>query len=123
MIGRNVGDSHHVLEQHTGPHNAPHVQKLHLGWVIAEEVCLGKTHRPDVVEANKVVIMSDGKNISSTPCLNNIIVKENLPKQMQCDAIFKHPQRNVPIGQNIFYTSYDDARTVCGKWIISRHYG
>lgn len=52
--------------------------------------------------------MYDGRSTLSTPCPNNIIVKELLPKQIQGDAIFKHPQRNGPIGQNIFQTSHDD---------------
>lgn len=52
--------------------------------------------------------MYDGRSTLSTPCPNNIIVKELLPKQIQGDAIFKHPQRNGPIGQHIFQTSHDD---------------
>lgn len=83
-------------------------QKLKLGWVIVGEVCLGRTNRPDVVVANKVAVMYDGRSTLSTPCPNNIIVKELLPKQIQGDAIFKHPQRNGPIGQHIFQTSHDD---------------
>lgn len=108
LIGRDLGDVHHVLEQRVGPPNTPHAQKLHLGWVIVGEVCLGRTHRPDVVVANKVSVMSDGRNTLATPCPNNIIVKETLPKQIQCDALLKHPQGNEPIGQNIFQTSPDD---------------
>lgn len=83
-------------------------QKLKLGWVIVGEVCLGRTNRPDVVVANTVAVMYDGRSTLSTPCPNNIIVKELLPKQIQGDAIFKHPQRNGPIGQHIFQTSHDD---------------
>lgn len=51
---------------------------------------------------------SDGRTTLSTPCPNNIIVKENQPKQIQCDAVFKHPHKNEPIGLNIFQTSHDD---------------
>lgn len=102
LIGRDLGDAHHILEQRIGPPNTPYAQKLQLGWVIVGEVCLGRTHRPDVVVANKVAVMSDGRTTLSSPCQNNNTVRETLPKQIQCDAILKHPQRNKPIGQNIF---------------------
>ncbi|XP_065944078.1 uncharacterized protein [Magallana gigas] len=108
LIGRDLGDAHHILEQRIGPPNTPYAQKLQLGWVIVGEVCLGRTHRPDVVVANKVAVMSDGRTTLSAPCPTNITVKETLPKQIQCDEILKHPQRNEPIGQNIFQTSPDD---------------
>lgn len=56
LIGRDLGDAHHITEQRIGPPYAPYAQKLKLGWVIVGEVCLGRTHRPDVVVANKVAV-------------------------------------------------------------------
>lgn len=83
LIERDFGDAHHVLEQHIGSPNAPYAQKHHLGCVIVGEIWLERTHRPDVVVANKVVAMSDGRTSFTTSCPNNIIFKENLPKQIQ----------------------------------------
>ncbi len=46
LLGRDILRVHKVLEQRSGPHNAPFAQRLELGWVIIGEVCLGRTHKP-----------------------------------------------------------------------------
>lgn len=42
LIGRDITIAHHVLDQKVGPGNLPYAQKLHLGWTIIGETCLGK---------------------------------------------------------------------------------
>ena len=49
LIGRDLIEAHHVLDQKIGPRNSPYAQKLSLGWVIIGETCLGKMHRPDAI--------------------------------------------------------------------------
>nr|XP_027232691.1 uncharacterized protein LOC113824143 [Penaeus vannamei] len=44
LIGRDLPEAHHVLDQVTGPPGTPFAQKMKLGWVIVGEVCLGKHH-------------------------------------------------------------------------------
>lgn len=55
LIGRDLGDAHHVLEQRIGPPNAPNAQELHLGWVIVGEVVLKELTGSGIVVANKVM--------------------------------------------------------------------
>ena len=47
LIGRDLPEAHHVLDQKTGPADTPYAQKTLLGWVIIGEVCPGKAHLPD----------------------------------------------------------------------------
>lgn len=105
---RDLGDAHHVLEQRIGPPNVSNAQKPHLGWVIVEEGCLERTNRSDVAVANKIAVMSDGRTTLSTPCPNNIIVKENLLKQIQYDAVFIHPHKMNQSDKTFFQISHDD---------------
>ena len=47
LIGRDLIDVHHVVDQKIGPPGSPFAQHLGLGWVVIGEVCLGKVHQPD----------------------------------------------------------------------------
>lgn len=40
LIGRDLGEAHHVQEQRTGPIRTQCAQRLTLGWVIVGEACL-----------------------------------------------------------------------------------
>ncbi len=40
LIGRDLIEAHHVLDQRIGPNRSPYAQKLSLGWVIIGETCL-----------------------------------------------------------------------------------
>ena len=59
LIGRDLTEAHHVIDQVTGSRGLPFAQKLSLGWVIIGEVCLGRMHRPDMVNVNKIYIKMD----------------------------------------------------------------
>ncbi len=49
LLGRDLTEAHHVLEQRTGPRGSPYAQKLYLGWVVIGETCFrGKIHQPRV---------------------------------------------------------------------------
>ena len=52
LIGRDMPEAHHVLDQRIGPVGSPYAQKLPFGWVIIGEACLGKTHRPENINVN-----------------------------------------------------------------------
>jgi hypothetical protein len=52
-MGRDRGHTHHVLEQRMGPPQSLYAHKLGLRWVVVGEVCLGRTHRSEVVMAKK----------------------------------------------------------------------
>lgn len=86
LIGRDLSDEHHVHLR-----SALDILTLHSSETSSR---IGYCWRTLVVVTNTITSMSDKKTTFSTLCSNNFIVKKNLPKQIQCDAIFKHPKRN-----------------------------
>lgn len=44
-LGRDVLQVHKVGEQRNGPNKSPYAQRLDLGWVVEEDVCLGSVRR------------------------------------------------------------------------------
>ncbi|XP_071151136.1 uncharacterized protein [Mytilus edulis] len=44
LIGRDLIEAHHVLDQRLGPPKAPFAQKLNLGWIIVGEIRSDKPH-------------------------------------------------------------------------------
>ena len=44
LIGRDLIEAHHVLDQRLGPPKAPYAQKLNLGWIIVGEIRSDKQH-------------------------------------------------------------------------------
>ena len=59
LIGRDMIDAHHIIEQRTGPVGSPFAQRLGLGWVVIGEVCLGRVHQPDLVTCNKTFLIGE----------------------------------------------------------------
>lgn len=74
LIGGNLTVAHHVLDQKVAPGNLPYAQKLHLGWTIIGETCLGKVHQPNVINT---VNTSNGRPSVMLRCDYAIHVKEN----------------------------------------------
>ncbi|XP_052087892.1 uncharacterized protein LOC127724930 [Mytilus californianus] len=76
LIGRDLGEAHHVYDQRTGPQRTPYAQKLALGWVVIGETCLGKVHVPDKVNVNKTFVLQNGRTSICKPCTSDITIKE-----------------------------------------------
>ena len=76
LIGRDLPEAHHILDQRIGRSNEPYAQRLHLGWVIVGETCLGKVHKPDTVTTLKTNLMPDKRASIFSPCLNKLTVKD-----------------------------------------------
>ncbi|XP_022111523.1 uncharacterized protein LOC110990734, partial [Acanthaster planci] len=79
LIGRDVLEAHHVLEQRIGPLGAPFAQKMKLGWVIIGEVCLrgvhtGDGHRDKIVSL-RTQVLSTGRPTFLEQCPNEFHVK------------------------------------------------
>jgi hypothetical protein len=72
LIGRDLPDAHHVLDQCTGGPGDPFGQKLHLGWVVIGETCLGGVHISNVVNVSKTQMLRDGRPTVMTPCPNDL---------------------------------------------------
>ncbi|XP_062570928.1 uncharacterized protein LOC134232947 [Saccostrea cucullata] len=71
LIGRDVPNAHHVLEQRIGNPNLPFAQRLPLGWAVIRECCLRKVHRPQHVVVNKTQILPSGRGTHFIPCSSN----------------------------------------------------
>ncbi|XP_063449024.1 uncharacterized protein LOC134728358 [Mytilus trossulus] len=71
LIGRDMTEAHHVLEQIIGPRNAPFAQKLPLGWVVIGNMCLDRINTPDDVNAYLTHIAPDCQASILQPCAYN----------------------------------------------------
>lgn len=68
LLGRDVGEVHHVLDQVIGPTGLPFAQRLSLGWVVIGELCLGQVHAPKVLNVYKTHVLKDGRTSLFEPC-------------------------------------------------------
>jgi len=78
LIGRDVADAHHVQEQIIGLGGTPYAQKLAMGWVIVGEACLGKVHKPNVINVNKTYVAHNKRPTLFPPCTSRIDVREKM---------------------------------------------
>ena len=100
LIGRDLIDAHHVLEQKTGSPGSPFAQRLGLGWVIIGEVCLGKVHQPDSVSVNITHLVSKHRASICQPCPNSIQVKE-VPFSKSHDDLFTRTSHDDTLGPSV----------------------
>ena len=68
LIGRDMTEVHHVIDQVTGPPGAPFAQRLGLGWMVIGEMCMGQVHTDDVVNVHKTHVLNDGRTTLFEPC-------------------------------------------------------
>ncbi|XP_046580120.1 uncharacterized protein LOC124287661 [Haliotis rubra] len=99
LLGRDLLEAHHILEQITGPRGSPYAQRLPLGWVIVGEACLGKAHSPQHVNLNKVYMLDNDRPSIFQPCPNNMFIKENSDSELFQEE------------SDIFYTTSEDERS------------
>ena len=89
LIGRDLIDVHHILDQKTGPPGSPYAQRLGLGWVVTGEVCLGKVHQPESVITNKTYLISKDRESVCQPCPNSMQIKESGLSSHESDLFVK----------------------------------
>ena len=79
LIGRDVIEAHHILEQRIGPRDAPFAQKLSLGWVVIGDVCLRGIHRSRdqsiKISPLRTQVLSSGRPTCLEPCPNEFQLK------------------------------------------------
>lgn len=90
LIGRDLPQAHHVLDQRTGPGNSPYAQKLSLGWVIVGEACLGGAHQPNII-VNKTSVMPNGRPSLLSSC----------PNEFHTTDIFARTKEDEDIGLSV----------------------
>ncbi|XP_070198818.1 uncharacterized protein [Littorina saxatilis] len=69
LIGRDLPEAHHVLDQIIGPPSSPFALRLRLGWVIIGDVCL--QHKSTSVNTKKTSV-DQGHDSVFEPCRNHI---------------------------------------------------
>ncbi|XP_062592960.1 uncharacterized protein LOC134254474 [Saccostrea cucullata] len=110
LIGRDLLEAHHILEQRLGYTGSPYAQRLCLGWVIVGESCLNKTHIPDVVNVNKIHTLSNGRPSIFTPCTNVFDIKETL-KDIGSFSTIPGNVRQLSSDCDIFLKTKNDDKT------------
>ena len=107
LIGRDMTEAHHVVDQIIGPQSAPFAQKMPLGWVVIGNMCLDGIHAPNDVNAYLTHIAPDGRASILQPCPYNYDVNECF----SCGSINLgvHHKKNGNITSAIFErTTQDD---------------
>lgn len=105
LIGRDLPEAHHVLDQLTGPLNSPYAQRLRLGWVIVGECCLGKVHTPDLINVNKTNVLRNGRPSIFKPCPSEFRVKV---KADTLNTKVLSLSKDDQLGDTVFYRTKDD---------------
>nr|XP_027235545.1 uncharacterized protein LOC113826820 [Penaeus vannamei] len=103
LIGRDLPEAHHVLDQVTGPPGTPFAQKMKLGWVIVGEVCLGKHHATKNVNVRKIYVNPDGRPSVLKPCPSCICVQEDTGYHSGFT-----PWKENDIGSTVFHRTKND---------------
>ncbi|XP_071122109.1 uncharacterized protein [Mytilus edulis] len=100
LIGRDLIEAHHVLEQRLGPSRTPFAQKLRLGWVIIGNTYIDKQTVP--IEVNTkityVSITESKQRLASRP---EIAVKDNNPIVVQSNNKNFHSNAKVAKSHSI----------------------
>ncbi|CAG2256000.1 unnamed protein product [Mytilus edulis] len=76
LIGRDLMQAHHVLDQKIGKPYQPYAQRLKLGWIIVGESCLDGAHIPKDASVLKTFIDVNGKSSVLEPCSSKFHVSD-----------------------------------------------
>lgn len=76
LIGRDLLQVHHVMEQRIGPDKEPFAQRLPLGWTIIGNTCLSRQHIPKTANVYKTFVTENGRGSILEPCSQYMLVKE-----------------------------------------------
>ena len=75
LIGRDIPQVHHVLDQVIGDKGQLFAQRLLFGWYIIGKVCFGQDHAPREVNVRETQNLNDGRCTTFPLCPYNISVK------------------------------------------------
>lgn len=77
LIWRDLPDVHHVCNQITGSERQSFAQRLSLGLVVIDLVCICKVYLSKEVNVNKKQILNDRRCTTFPVYINNINVKDD----------------------------------------------
>lgn len=77
LIGRDLPEAHHVLDQRTGPPRSTFAQRSPLGWPIIDYVCLSGHHLPSTHNVNKTFMWDNGRPTTLEPCQQVVSIDDS----------------------------------------------
>lgn len=104
LIGRDLVEAHHVIDQRIGAKGSPYAQRLSLGWVIIGETCLGRIHRPPSdVSVFKTHLLSNGRPSLLPSCPNELKIKfaPEKPCDFEINDLFGRSDDDEKLGMSI----------------------
>ncbi|XP_059802219.1 uncharacterized protein LOC132378919 [Hypanus sabinus] len=130
LLGRDGLRVHKVRQQVNGPHDAPFVQRLDLGWVVIGELCPGNVHKSTVNTLKTNVLESGRHSIfqlrTSVTCIKEArqaFNKRKVTEEMLGQSVFaqtKHDNKLAPSDQNTILLKIMDTkvfRDEANNWV------
>jgi hypothetical protein len=100
LIGRDLPEAHHVIEQRIGPPRSPFAQRSPLGWTIIGDVCLSGQRSPVLVTTYRTYITRNGRPTGLEPCGQMVSVRK--------PSVFSEKQSRTQTELNVFETTSQD---------------
>lgn len=110
LIGRELPQVHHAMEQRIGLDNEPFAQMSPLGWTIIGDTCLSRQHIPKTANVYKTFVTESGRGSILEPCSQYLLVKERFSNSDSvnrlCDSkydekLFKRTSDDNTIGTSV----------------------
>ncbi|XP_068246878.1 uncharacterized protein [Palaemon carinicauda] len=126
LIGRDLIEAHHVIDQRFGSQRAPYAQQLKLGWVIIGETCINKQHIPIELNIKLTNILPNGQPSMFEPCINKFDTKEYYSDPIKQDthsSIFEKTKNDdkpaMSYEDKMFLKQMDSefVRDASGSWV------
>lgn len=77
LIGRDLPEAHHVIDQRLGPSRFPFAQQSPLGWTIIGDICLAGKHIPSL-QVNRTYVDRSGRPTMLEPCTQMLNIKNTV---------------------------------------------
>ncbi|XP_063402324.1 uncharacterized protein LOC134686584 [Mytilus trossulus] len=115
LIGRDLIEAHHVLEQRLGPSRTPFAQKLRLGWVIIGNTYIDKQTVPIKVNTKitNVSITESKQRLASRPEI--AIIKDNNPIVVQANDQYVHSNAKLAKSYSVQFIECTEPSSKPGK--------
>ena len=111
LLGRDIVEAHHVVDQRIGGRNQPYGQKLRLGWTIIGETCLHKTHVPTSIKTYKTYLLGSGRASLMPPCTNEFKIREDINHvSYGVNSTDTSSHRSDDFGKDVFQRTKDDEK-------------
>ncbi|XP_078330327.1 uncharacterized protein LOC111129274 [Crassostrea virginica] len=108
LIGRDLPEAHHVIEQRIGPPRSPFAQRSPLGWTIIGDVCLSGQHLPSSFSNNKTFINNSGRPSVLEPCEQMVNIQSTIVTCNRTVLNMTYPLFETTVNDNKIGLSVED---------------